>query len=96
MQGFKNSKRYTGIYICAGESERDPPAGVWCIYEGMWEIMCCGGEGEREGGRGGERGEREHPFVKTTRQAQHTHYKQEVLTVTEVPSEKIIGLGWIH
>jgi hypothetical protein len=36
-----------------------PPAGVWCIYEGMWEIMSGGREGSLEGVRGGKGGERE-------------------------------------
>jgi hypothetical protein len=33
---------YGDIYIYIYVAERasgTPPAGVWCIYEGMWEIM---------------------------------------------------------
>jgi hypothetical protein len=69
---------------------------VWCIYEGMWEIMCGGREGEREGGRGGRGGERENipsskPLVK------HSTSKPQLLPLIDVfsvyQSSEITYLG---
>jgi hypothetical protein len=73
------------------------------------DCMCGGGrEREREGGRGGGGGggeKQQQPFVKTTRQAQHNHSTSTAHQLIDTrnktlshqyPSEKIIGVGWIH
>ena len=66
-----------GVCMCGGESERGPPCGcaayMWicgivCVVAGERERERGGGEG---GGGGGEK--QQQPFVKTTRQAQHTN-----------------------
>jgi hypothetical protein len=66
-----------GIYMRGGESEQWPPLAVVrriCGYVGLYVWWLERGRVRvRGGGGGGGGGEREkQPFVKTTRQAQHT------------------------
>ena len=79
-----------GVCMRGGESDRDPPAVV---------AIVCVVAGERE--------KQQQPFVKTTRQAQlrqnhststaHQSIDTRNKTLSQqYPSEKIIGVGWIH
>ena len=77
---------YMGIYMCGDiygsmyvwrRERARPPLRLCGVYVDMWDCMCGGGrERARERGRGGGGGggeKQQQPFVKTTRQAQHTN-----------------------
>jgi hypothetical protein len=66
-----------GVCMRGGESERGPPCGcaayVWWRLYAWWPERARARERGRGGGGGGEREKQQEPFVKTTRQAQHTN-----------------------
>ena len=111
---------YMGIYMCGDiygsmyvwrRERARPPLRLCGVCVDVWDCMCGGGrERARERGRGGGGGggeKQQQPFVKTTRQAQHSqnhststaHQSIDTRSKTlsqQYPSEKIIGVGWIH
>ena len=90
-----------GVCMCGGESERGPPCGC-AAYMWICGIVCVVA-GERERERGGGEGEGGGGETTTTLRQNHStstaHQSIDTRSKTlsqQYPSEKIIGVGWIH
>ncbi len=79
-----------GIYIYVVERASGfPPAGVWCIYEGMWEIMCCRRSGEREVGERGKERENIPSSKQLEKNSTQTHSASTVHQLIDTTSKKL-------
>ena len=103
---------YMGIYMCGDiygsmyvwrRERARPPLRLCGVYVDMWDCMCGGGrERARERGRGGGGGGGGETTTTTLRQNHSTstaHQSIDTRSKTlsqQYPSEKIIGVGWIH
>ena len=96
---------YGSMYVWRRERAR-PPLRLCGVYVDMWDCM-CGGDCMRGGGREGERerggGEEGGPERETTLRQNHStstaHQSIDTRSKTlshQYPSEKIIGVCWIH